>query len=64
MATTSTRVYIDCAEIPDSTCSVKISGRPDEVLKVAIDHAVSAHGEQNTPELVAMIESHLKPEAA
>lgn len=65
MATTSTRVSIDCSEMPsESGCTLKMSGTPDEVLKAAIDHAVASHGHKNTPELVAMIKSGLKPEAA
>jgi hypothetical protein len=65
MATTSTRVFIDCAEMPsDSNCSLYISGTPDEVLKTAVQHAVSVHGHQDTPELRSMLQSGLKPEAA
>jgi len=65
MATTSTRVFIDCAEVPsESQCTLYISGRPDEVLKAAVEHAVSTHGHQDTPELRTMLQSALKPEAA
>jgi len=65
MATTSTRVFIDCAEVPSETqCTLYISGRPDEVLKVAVEHAVSTHGHKDTPELRKMLQDGLKPEAA
>lgn len=65
MATTSTRVFIDCAEMPsESACTLYISGTPDEVLKAAVQHAVSTHGHKDGPELQAMIKSGLKPEAA
>ena len=65
MATTSTRVFIDCSEMPsESGCSLYISGTPDEVVKAAVAHAVSAHGHEDGPELQAMIKSGLKPEAA
>ncbi len=65
MATTSTRVFIDCAEMPsDSNCSLYISGTPDEVLSAAVMHAVSAHGHQDSPELRSKIQSGLKAEAA
>lgn len=65
MAQTSTRVAIDCREMPsEKNCSLYISGTPDEVLKAAVEHAVSAHGHQNTPELVDQIKAGLKPEAA
>lgn len=65
MAQTSTRVAIDCREFPsEKNCSLKISGTPDEVMKAAVEHAVSAHGHEDTPELAAQIKSGLKPEAA
>jgi uncharacterized protein DUF1059 len=65
MATTSTRVFIDCTEQPSETnCSLYISGQPDEVLKTAVAHAVAVHGHQDTPELRSMLQSALKPEAA
>jgi hypothetical protein len=65
MATTSTRVFIDCSEMPsDSGCTLYIAGTPDEVIKAAVQHAVSAHGHQDSPELRSMLQSGLKPEAA
>jgi predicted small metal-binding protein len=51
MATT-VRTFIDCREFPsESNCSLKISGTEDEVLLVAVEHAVKSHGHQRTPEL-------------
>ena len=65
METTSTRVFIDCGSVPSETqCTLYISGRPDEVLKAAVEHAVSTHGHEDTPELRSMLQSALKPEAA
>jgi predicted small metal-binding protein len=65
MATTSTRVFIDCSEQPsDSACTLYIAGSRDEVLKAAVQHAVASHGHKDTPELRKMLESGLKPEAA
>ena len=48
-----TRKYIDCREFPsDAHCSVAISAdSTDELLQIAVDHAVSVHGHQDTPEL-------------
>lgn len=48
-----TRKFIDCREFPsDMHCSVAISAdSEDELLKVAVEHAVSAHGHQDTAEL-------------
>lgn len=65
MAQTSTRVFIDCSEMPsDTNCTLYMSGTPDEVLSAAVAHAVSAHGHEDTPELRSMIQSGFKPEAA
>lgn len=54
MSTPSTqqRKYVDCREYPsEKNCSLKISGTENEVLDAAVQHAVSAHGHENTPEL-------------
>ena len=65
MATTSTRVYIDCAEMPsEKNCTLYISGKPDEVLNAAVQHAISAHGHKDSSELRSGIQAGLKPEAA
>ena len=62
-ATTEKRKYIDCRDYPsEKNCSLKISGREDEVLDAAVDHAVSAHGHENTPELREEIRSSMKEE--
>ncbi|MBD3203023.1 hypothetical protein GF327_01905 [Candidatus Woesearchaeota archaeon] len=34
------RMYLDCSEILKSDCSVRISGSKDEVMRVAMKHAV------------------------
>ncbi|MDH5488131.1 MAG: DUF1059 domain-containing protein, partial [Gammaproteobacteria bacterium] len=46
------RKYIDCREYPsDTNCSVSIfADSEDELLEVAIQHAVSVHGHKDTPE--------------
>jgi predicted small metal-binding protein len=55
------RKSIDCRDYPsDKNCSLKISGTEDEVLDAAVQHAVSAHGHDNTPELREQIKSMLK----
>ncbi len=52
MDTTATRKYVDCSEFPSETnCTLYISGTKDEVMKAAVEHAVSSHGHQDTPEL-------------
>jgi len=58
------RKSIDCRDYPsDKNCSLKISGTEDEVLDAATQHAVSAHGHQDTPELREQMKSMLKDEA-
>jgi predicted small metal-binding protein len=48
-----TRKFIDCREFPSDThCSVAISADSDnELLQVAVEHAVSVHHHQDSPEL-------------
>jgi predicted small metal-binding protein len=59
------RKYIDCREIPsENNCSLKISGTEAEVLEAAVQHAVSAHGHENTAELREHLRQSLKDEAA
>lgn len=51
------RKYIDCREVPsESKCSVAISAdSEDELLEAAVQHAVTVHRHQDTPELRATI---------
>jgi predicted small metal-binding protein len=58
------RKSIDCRNYPsEKNCSLKISGTEQEVLEAAVQHAVSAHGHENTPELREQIRSMLKDES-
>ena len=47
------RKYIDCREFPsDTKCSVTIAADSEqELMDVAVQHAVSVHHHQETPEL-------------
>lgn len=56
------RKMMDCREMPDSNCSIFISGEESEVLKLATEHVVSAHGMKDTPETRAMLRQGLKDE--
>jgi predicted small metal-binding protein len=57
------RKSIDCRDYPsDKNCSLKISGTEDEVLDASVQHAVSAHGHEETLELREQIKSMLKDE--
>jgi hypothetical protein len=57
------RKGVDCREYPsEKNCSLKISGTEGEVLEAAVQHAVSAHGHENTPELRKQLQQLLKDE--
>jgi predicted small metal-binding protein len=47
------RKYIDCREYPsEMNCTVMISADSEaELLEAAVQHAISVHHEQDTPEL-------------
>jgi predicted small metal-binding protein len=58
------RKSIDCRDDPsEKNCSLKISGTEEEVLDAAVQHAVSAHGHEETPALREQIKSAIKAEA-
>jgi predicted small metal-binding protein len=58
------RKSIDCRDYPsEKNCSLKISGTEEEVMNAAVQHAVSAHGHEEGPELREQIKSMLKDEA-
>jgi predicted small metal-binding protein len=56
------RKFIDCREVPsEKNCTVALSADSEsELLEVAVQHAVTAHGHQDTPELRDMIRSAMK----
>ena len=57
------RKSIDCRNYPsEKNCSLKISGTENEVLDAAVQHAISAHGHKQSPELREQIKSMLKNE--
>jgi hypothetical protein len=57
------RVVSDCRLIPsEKACSVTIAGTEEEVLPLAIRHAVEDHGEKDTPELRDEVKKMLKEE--
>ena len=62
-ATQTGRKSIDCSEYPsDSNCTLKISGKEDEVLSAASQHAADIHGHENTPEFREQLRQMLKDE--
>ncbi|CAL9470127.1 DUF1059 domain-containing protein [Streptomyces albus] len=57
------RKVADCREHPsESQCTLTISGEEDEVVRAAVEHAVSVHGHTDSPELREQIRSMLKDE--
>lgn len=56
------RKYIDCREIPsESNCTVTIAADSDqELMDVAVQHAVAQHGHQDTPELRQQLSGAIK----
>ena len=57
------RKIVDCRLYPsEKNCSLAISGTEEEVLAVAIRHAVSEHGHKDTPELREQLQALLKDE--
>ena len=61
---TGQRKSIGCRDYPsEKNCSLKISGTEQELLDAAVQHAVSAHGHENSTELRDQVKSMLKDEA-
>jgi hypothetical protein len=59
-----TRKVIDCRNFPsDKNCSLAISGTEEEVLDLAVLHASTVHGHENTAELREQIRSMLADES-
>lgn len=57
------RKVADCRQFPsENNCSLTISGTEQEVLAAATEHAVSAHGHTDSPELREQIRGMLKDE--
>ena len=58
----TTREVIDCRWFPtERPCDVAISGNEEEVLNIAVQHAVQSH-HQETPELREQLRSLLRDE--
>jgi predicted small metal-binding protein len=57
------RKIIDCRNFPsDKNCSLAISGTEEEVLDLAVLHAVKVHGHPQSDELREQIRSMLQDE--
>lgn len=57
------RHYIDCRDIPSVMhCTVALSAdKEEELLEVAVQHAVTVHQHQDTPELRQQLRKSFKP---
>jgi hypothetical protein len=57
------RKVMDCRLYPsEKNCSLTISGTEEEVLTVAVRHAVQEHGHENSPKLRQELKALLKDE--
>ena len=57
------RVFADCRLYPsDKNCSLYIAGTEEEVFEVALHHAITSHGHQDTPQFRKDLRSFLKDE--
>lgn len=56
------RKLFDCRDLPGE-CTLTISGEEDEVVRAQAEHAISAHGENDTVELRELIRASLKGES-
>jgi predicted small metal-binding protein len=55
------RKVIDCRWFPTEVpCDIAISGSEEEVLNIAVQHAVKSHGHTDTPELREQLRSMLR----
>lgn len=60
-----TRMMVDCREMPsDANCSLRIEGTAEEVLETAVQHDVTAHGHEDTPELREAVKASMREVAA
>ncbi|MEU2430948.1 DUF1059 domain-containing protein [Streptomyces sp. NPDC007861] len=58
-----TRKVADCRKFPSETnCTLTISGEEEEVLRAASEHAVSAHGHEDSAELREQLRGMLEDE--
>jgi predicted small metal-binding protein len=60
----TTRKVIDCRWFPTGEpCDIAISGNEEEVLNLAVQHAVQSHGHTDSPELRQQLRAMLRDES-
>jgi predicted small metal-binding protein len=58
-----TRYYVDCREMPsESNCDLAMAGSEEHLVEAAANHAMTAHGHDDTPELRDEIRGAMKEE--
>jgi predicted small metal-binding protein len=58
-----TRYYVDCREMPsESGCDLAMAGSEEHLLDAAVNHAVTAHQHEDTPELREEVRKSMKEE--
>jgi predicted small metal-binding protein len=58
------RKVIDCRWFPtENPCDIAISGNEEEVLNIAVQHAVQSHGQKDSPQLREQLRSMLQDES-
>lgn len=57
------RKVADCRKMPgEKNCTVSIAGSEEEVVPLAVYHAITTHGHDDTPELEQQIRDSLEDE--
>jgi hypothetical protein len=57
------RMMADCRRFPsESNCTLTIIGEENEVLEAAVQHAVSVHQHEDSPQLHDDVRGMLEPE--
>jgi predicted small metal-binding protein len=57
------RKVADCRDFPSEIgCTLTISGSEEEVVTAAVQHAVAAHGHEDTEEVRSWVRQNLKDE--
>ena len=58
------RKVADCRDFPsDTNCTLTITGTESEVLDASLQHAITVHGHEDSPEVRDWLRQNLKDEA-
>jgi predicted small metal-binding protein len=57
------RKYLDCREMPsESGCDIAMAGSEEHLVEAGAQHAITAHGHEDTPQLRDEIRAAMKDE--